>query len=569
MSQTEVGYGRDRSLIMNSEQELESTVLALAGETAQALKDARYEEAITLGREALAALQLDPADEVEVTDSRLEQLAPAALNAAGDVLTALAISTFRSGDYLNALRYSQFEHQVRRHAGDELGAANALVGLAWCYQTVGLYQQGLSSAFSALAMLEQLRPEAVAGPLNGIGRVYLDLGQPKKALEYGRRGLEASAISPQARRDRSTALRIIGQAHHAQGDLAAAEEAFLEIDADADDYGRSLALLSLAEVYLDQERYDEAIARYRQCIDLLSPQMREMVLCEAMLGLGKVYLARGEAERALSPLTEAIARGVSSGAPVEAAQAHRTMAQALKTLGRHKEALAHFEAFHELNERTLRQLSDRRTQILTVQLEVERLERDREIDRLHNVELARAYAELAELHQKLEQQAARLERLSRTDDLTGLPNRRSFEERLEIELQRAHRTSTVISVLMVDLDDFKLINDNHSHVVGDAVLRTTGQALTDCMREVDLCARIGGEEFVVLLPETDVEGALVVGRKIVERVNELNRQLRGVEVTASVGVATLETEDDEESLVARADANLYAAKRAGKNRAWA
>lgn len=554
---------------MDTEQHVDPTLLAQAGEAVQALRDARYEEAITLGRNALTAFELDPAAEVEVTTARLDSLEPAELKAAGDVLTSLAISTFRSGDYLNALRFSQFEHQVRRHANDELGAAQALVGLGWCYQTVGLYQQALSSSFSALALLEQLRPEAIAGPLNGIGRVYLDMGQNKKALEYARRALGASGVSPQKQRDRSTALRIIGQAHHAQGDLAAAERAYLECEQTSDAYGSSLALLSLAELYVDLQRYDEAVERYQQCINILSPQMREMVLCEAMLGLGKVYLARGEAERALGPLTEAIARGVSSGAPLEASKAHAAMAHALKGLGRHKEALSHFEAFHELNERTLRQLSDRRTQILTVQLEVERLERDREIDRLHNVELARAYAELAELHQKLEQQAARLERLSRTDELTGLPNRRSFDERLAIELQRAHRTNTKVSVLMVDLDDFKLVNDTYSHVVGDAVLRTTGHALNDCMREIDLCARIGGEEFVVLLPETDSAGALVVGEKVVNRVNELNLELRGVNVTASVGVATLEPTDDVESFVARADGNLYQAKRAGKNRAQA
>ncbi len=122
---------------------------------------------------------------------------------------------------------------------------------------------------------------------------------------------------------------------------------------------------------------------------------------------------------------------------------------------------------------------------------------------------------------------------------------------------------------MVDLDDFKIVNDTYSHVVGDAVLRTTGQALTDCMREVDLCARIGGEEFVVLLPETAAAGACAVGEKVLQRVRELNLELRGVNVTASVGVATLQTEDDETSLVARADANLYQAKREGKNRVQA
>lgn len=245
------------------------------------------------------------------------------------------------------------------------------------------------------------------------------------------------------------------------------------------------------------------------------------------------------------------------------------MAQALKRLGRYKEALSHFEAFHEKNERILRELSDHRTQILTVQLELARLERDREIDRLNNVELARAYSELADLHKQLEVQAARLEHLSRTDELTGLPNRRAFEERLEIELQRAHRTNTLVSVLMLDIDDFKLVNDTYSHVVGDAVLRTTGQAINDCMREVDMCARIGGEEFVILLPETDQAGAHVVGEKVIGRVSELNGQHRGVEVTASVGVATLDFGDDAQSLIARADSNLYQAKRSGKNRVQA
>ena len=551
---------------MDTEQYLDSKLLALSEEAVRALNAVRYEETLTIGRQALQASGLDPSDTVEKWDAQLELLAPEARQALGDVLTALAISSFRTGDYLNALQFAQVEHHVRRFAGDDRGAAKALLGLGWSYQTVGLYQQALSSLFSALATFERIEPNSVAGPLNGIARVYLDLGQSGKALSYARRGLEASRYSPQKQRDESTSLRTVGQAHQAQGDQAAAERAFKESLEVSDAYGRALALLSLAELYLEQQRYDEAVAAYQRSIAQLSPELREKVMCEALLGLGQVYLARGETERALGPLTEAVARGVSSGAVHEAAAAHYTMSRAFKELGRYKEALTHFEAYHELNDRTLRQLSDRRTQILTVQLEVERLERDREIDRLRNVELARAYAELSDLHQKLEQQAARLERLSRTDELTGLPNRRSFEERLTIELQRAHRTGKPISVMMVDLDDFKVINDTFSHVVGDAVLRTTGQALADCMREVDMCARIGGEEFVVLLPETGAVGARSVGEKVVKRVRELNLELRGVDVTASVGVATLVAEDDETSLVARADANLYQAKRQGKNR---
>lgn len=551
---------------METEQHEEATQLSLAGETVKALDDSRYEEAIESGRRALRALGIDANLKVDALEGRLQLLSPATRQSTAEVLTALAISSFRTGDYLNALQFAQLEHQARRLLKDDLGAAKALVGLGWCYQTVGLYQQALSSQFSALDTLERSEPRSVSMPLNGIARVYLDMGQSGKALSYARRSLEASRDSLHPKRDRATALCIIGQAHQANGDLQDAERAFRESAADTDDYGRSLALVSLAELCLEQGRYDEAVEAYQACITDVSPGLRHRFLSQAMRGLGGVYLARGEAERALEPLREAIARGLESGAPLEAAWAHRTMSLALKELGRYEEALEHFEAFHDLKDEALKQLSDRRTQILTVQLELERLERDREIDRLHNVELARAYAKLSDLHQKLEQQAKRLERLSRTDELTGLPNRRAFDERLEIELQRTHRKGTRVSVLMVDLDDFKQINDTYSHVFGDAVLRTTGQALTDCMREVDMCARIGGEEFMVLLPETGLEGAVSVGQKIVARVRELNLAIGGVHVTASVGVATLEDGDDEASLVARADANLYQAKREGKNR---
>src|SRR5690606_7240102 len=209
----------------------------------------------------------------------------------------------------------------------------------------------------------------------------------------------------------------------------------------------------------------------------------------------------------IGPLSEALTRSESSRAPVETAAAHLGLSLALKALGRYDEALTHFEEYHAQHEKVLRRTADLRTQLLTIQFDVERIQKDREIDRLRNVELARAFTDLREMHERLERQAAKLERLSLTDDLTGLHNRRAFEERLADEVARARRTNRPLSVLMVDLDDFKLVNDVHSHAAGDAVLRATAQAMLACVRDVDTCARIGGEEFIVLLPETDLAGA--------------------------------------------------------------
>jgi len=169
----------------------------------------------------------------------------------------------------------------------------------------------------------------------------------------------------------------------------------------------------------------------------------------------------------------------------------------------------------------------------------------------------------------LEAQAAHLERLSRTDSLTGIPNRRAFEETLAAELLRCRRGGHPFSLLMVDLDDFKRLNDTYTHVIGDSVLRTVAQALVECTREVDLVARLGGEEFVILLPETDAEGALEVANKVLTVVPRKAMDAHRLHVTVSVGAATSEELDDQSTVLMRADTNLYEAKRLGKNRVGA
>ncbi len=123
-----------------------------------------------------------------------------------------------------------------------------------------------------------------------------------------------------------------------------------------------------------------------------------------------------------------------------------------------------------------------------------------------------------------------------------------------------------VNPLMFDLEDFKLVNDTYTQVVGDGVLRATAEALLACTREIDLVARIGGEEFVVVLPETDLAGASSVANKVLEPVATRTLEAHGVAITASVGLATADPFDDEASLLMRADSRLYEAKRLGKNR---
>jgi diguanylate cyclase (GGDEF)-like protein len=156
-----------------------------------------------------------------------------------------------------------------------------------------------------------------------------------------------------------------------------------------------------------------------------------------------------------------------------------------------------------------------------------------------------------------------------TDGLTGLANRRSFDDELALEWRRAERVGDSLALVLVDLDNFKSINDELGHQAGDAVLRRVATILDSGARQVDLAARYGGEEFAVLAPETDLLGATKLAERLCADLETATIELpdgRELTVTASVGVAVKGELQRPEELVAVADEALYAAKRTGKNR---
>jgi diguanylate cyclase (GGDEF)-like protein len=175
---------------------------------------------------------------------------------------------------------------------------------------------------------------------------------------------------------------------------------------------------------------------------------------------------------------------------------------------------------------------------------------------------AAASLENVQLHEQVRRQAV-------TDELTGLSNHRRFQEALEAELERARRFEQPLGLLMLDVDNFKKVNDTYGHPQGDEVLRAVARILRACSRDVDEPARYGGEEMAVILPQTDLEGAYLAGERVRREIEELEvPRLDGdgvLRITASLGVAsTVGAPKDE--LVACADKALYEAKHSGKNR---
>jgi diguanylate cyclase len=194
-----------------------------------------------------------------------------------------------------------------------------------------------------------------------------------------------------------------------------------------------------------------------------------------------------------------------------------------------------------------------------------------------NEKMRRETTELSQSLEKSRQQVAELnsrlleaEQIGMRDPLTALANRRSFDVNLSKEIADAAARGTAMCLIMADLDHFKKINDNFGHPFGDRVLQRFAELLTKNIKGRDTAARIGGEEFAIILPQTTIAAAAVLVEQIRSKLeaqqwkNVQNGQLFSG-ITASFGIAGLGERDDAESLVKRADALLYNAKRAGRN----
>ena len=185
-----------------------------------------------------------------------------------------------------------------------------------------------------------------------------------------------------------------------------------------------------------------------------------------------------------------------------------------------------------------------------------------------HITLRRQKLELERVQAELLLQTERLERLAITDELTGLHNRRCLKLIFDRECQRGIRHKSDLSCLALDLDFFKRVNDTYGHDVGDTVLQRFSSILMDSIRATDSCFRIGGEEFIILLPETNTQGAWKTAEKI--RLSVEEEQFEGIDypITVSIGISTINQVHPEKNdeLLNNADRALYRAKRNGRNR---
>lgn len=558
-------------------------------------------EAVRLGDPA-ARLSLDEIDcrflgdndadaAVRVADAGLA--ATAGANGSQARAASLRLRACRAGALIEAGRadegLGEIDEVLRQSSSSPPDAANALARLErGVYRSrTGMLEDGqadLLAACAALAQLELARDKDLC--LGHLANHYKRVGDGDEALRL------LEELVDQARRrgalvDESVYLFGIAQVWHDRKAWAQARDFYERAERVSavlhDDAGVSYAEAGIGGVLLDMGHAAEARAHLEGALRMLPENEDPKQAIRTRLKLAQIDIALGETARAATALAELeqpilgfrddVLRAAWLRADTQLQASRRNWEQAYRSL----------DAWREIDARQQAQrLSDYSARVRM------RFNRDRDLAQLRNARESERQAEqqselrglvlvlalalilfaLAFAATKI-REARRSHLLSLTDELTGLGNRRAIMHFLEIACRDAVRESRALSILIIDLDRFKTINDTRGHAAGDAVLRRLGQVFASALRAHDRLGRFGGEEFLAVLPDTEPELALTIAERIRQRSAETSIPAGPDElsVSVSIGIASVPRDAVQaSSLLVLADRALYAAKARGRDR---
>ena len=401
---------------------------------------------------------------------------------------------------------------------------------------------------------------------NNIAFMYREMDRPIDAVDYleqGRSLIEQFPATAAQQRLKATMLdnscwvaAQLGQFHTALEYGHMSVEIYQTLDWPL---GQAEILNCLATTYAQKGELDPALEACQAAYTIAaSISAYEEMMC-SLLYQGRFQWQKGAAEPAMHLLQAALELAPYS--QTIQYQCHETLVRIYEAQENWQAALHHCHMFHTLKERVHNARSDQRFKALQILHQVEQARYEAEMYHLRTIMLEQEIQERQRIQVELEREAT-------TDSLTNLFNRRYFFQRAAEEWHKAQRYERCFTIILFDIDLFKHINDTYGHVIGDQALCAMAELTLTTVRQVDIISRYGGEEFAVLLPETDLEGAYVIAERlrttIADHLFEIEGQL--LQITISVGVATSEATDTIfDDVIRRADQALYAAKNSGRN----
>lgn len=496
----------------------------------------------------------------------------------GESLLHMCYACRRLSRYEESSAYIFSALEIFEHLDDIKNRIRALNLAGGNYFYFGRYDLSLEYFLKGLELAEQSdNPEQQASLLNNIGEIYRELEKYDQALEYYSQSLAISQKTGNQLHIAAAHINI-GQIYRSLGKHNLALQFYqrgLELlqRIPAGKLFEGECLNEMGMVYESLDEREKALSHYLQSLNIFEEQGNRFYKIDAAVNLAGYYIKEGDNGKALDLLYKALrdARQISAASRV--IRVCVLLADFFEKSGDFRNALQYFHEYHQLEKEKSSQEMEKKLNAATAQLKMEQARREAEIYRLKNEELKQTAEEIEKKARELEIANQKLEGLLSLDDLTDIPNRRTFKRMLELEWRRSLREQIPLSVIILDIDFFKRYNDRYGHPEGDECLKQVAKTLTASVkRSTDLVARYGGEEFIVLLPHTDVKGAGVVAELMRKSVEGLiiphpDSKVAPV-VTISLGAATVVPFDgmNPQELINRADKALYKAKQEGRNR---
>jgi diguanylate cyclase (GGDEF)-like protein len=445
------------------------------------------------------------------------------------------------------------------------GLLDTLTGLSWGYYFLGDYVKAKSYVERAIQLAESLDDAARLWRVrNAAGAILSDTNEVERALEYLKLNIDQLS-EERINHDGCIAYNNMAMVLLTCERYEEAEEAALQALDMVAKWNQPLTAVcvldTLGLVYKGKKQYDLSLLYYREAINIQTPLRYRNINFEPYLNLGEVLLLTGELQEAEEMLKIALTLAEEKQGSRLEYVCYEKLADIAEKKGNYKQALEYYQRFHKEKERMFNQQKINQIADLISTHKLENALKDARILELQNISLLREIETQKQRHVELEY-------LATTDPLTGMMNRRHFGTLANFQFEEARRSGQPMSVVMFDIDHFKTVNDQFGHRVGDEVLVKVAKAINLSIRAGDLACRYGGEEFLLLIPDHDLESTLIIADRVRMAIEALSMSVgdEAINITISAGVATLHSEDvDLDGLIERADQRLLKAKTLGRN----
>jgi diguanylate cyclase (GGDEF)-like protein len=478
------------------------------------------------------------------------------------LLSGLEIQRSR---YDSALQHALAAREIYTAINLQSGIARSQEAIGLAHLHRGNLDTALEFLLSAKEQSRQVEDQRLqCSVLNNLGLLYLKMEDHQQAQDYLIQSLACGNL--QSHLPDTSLMANLTEAYLSTGEypqaLTYSRMWHQTCQQTGDGYGETQAAIFIGRIFMAMGQLQEAKELFIVAREQAEVNDFSRLLAQSLTHLAELACREQDLPYASELLHSALIHAKKAGDGQQRAAALQMLSTVQQSLGNHQAALELFQEYHQQRESLINEDLVIRIRSLEFMHHLRQTQQDQESVRQENVELTREIQERKRIQSELE-------RIITLDPLTSLLNRRHFFDQAQKELDRSRRYNRPLSILMLDIDYFKRVNDQYGHLVGDRVIIEVSRRIKDTLRKIDLACRYGGEEFAILLPETPLVQATMVANRLGRAIGSqpVIKTEYEISITVSLGVASFEHDSPVtvDAMLDRADKALYAAKQNGRN----